>query len=41
MVWDISFDTNSNIVDVYIRALRKKIGADYITTVRGAGYRFA
>ncbi len=41
MIWDISFDTNSNIVDVYIRALRKKIGADYITTVRGAGYRFA
>ncbi len=41
MVWGIDFDPNSNIVDVYIRALRKKIGDDYITTVRGAGYRFS
>lgn len=40
-VWGMDFDPNSNIVDVYIRALRKKIGDDYITTIRGAGYRFA
>lgn len=40
-VWGMDFDPNSNIVDVYIRALRKKIGDDYITTVRGTGYRFA
>ncbi|MDO4898715.1 MAG: response regulator transcription factor [Rothia sp. (in: high G+C Gram-positive bacteria)] len=40
-VWGMDFDPNSNIVDVYIRALRKKIGEDYIVTVRGAGYRFA
>lgn len=39
-VWGMDFDTNSNIVDVYIRALRKKIGENYIATVRGAGYRF-
>lgn len=39
-VWGVDFDPNSNIVDVYIRALRKKIGEDYIVTVRGAGYRF-
>lgn len=40
-VWGMDFDPNSNIVDVYIRALRKKIGDDYITTIRGTGYRFA
>lgn len=40
MVWGMDFDPSSNIVDVYIRALRKKIGEDYISTVRGAGYRF-
>ena len=27
------------IVDVYVRALRRKIGPDRIETVRGAGYR--
>lgn len=41
MVWGMDFDPSSNIVDVYIRALRKKIGEDYISTVRGAGYRFS
>lgn len=41
LVWGMDFDPNSNIVDVYVRALRKKIDAPYITTVRGAGYRFA
>lgn len=40
-VWGMDFDPNSNVVDVYIRALRKKIGEDYIVTVRGAGYRFS
>ena len=41
-VWDINFDTDTNLVDVYIRHLRKKIDADYdlklIQTVRGIGY---
>lgn len=38
-VWGFDFDPNSNVVDVYIRQLRRKIGADRITTVRGMGYR--
>lgn len=40
MVWGMDFDPTSNIVDVYVRALRKKIGDDYLSTVRGVGYRF-
>ncbi|MEX3611105.1 response regulator transcription factor [Rothia sp. LK2588] len=40
MVWGMDFDPNSNIVDVYIRALRKKIGEGRIVTVRGTGYKF-
>jgi DNA-binding response OmpR family regulator len=39
--WGDSFDTNSNVVDVVVNALRKKLGADVIQTVRGAGYRLA
>jgi len=38
-VWGYDFDPGSNVVDVYIRQLRRKIGADRITTVRGMGYR--
>jgi DNA-binding response OmpR family regulator len=38
-VWGYDFDPGSNIVDVYIRYLRNKFGADFIETVRGAGYR--
>lgn len=38
-VWGIDFDTNSNVVDVCVRGLRRKIGTDHIETVRGAGYR--
>lgn len=38
-VWGYDFDPGSNVVDVYIRYLRNKIGADRILTVRGAGYR--
>jgi DNA-binding response OmpR family regulator len=38
-VWGYDFDPNSNVVDVYIRYLRAKFGADCIETVRGAGYR--
>jgi len=32
--------TPGNIVEVYVRSLRKKIDPDIIETVRGAGYRF-
>jgi len=41
--WDYDFDSMSNLVDVYIRRLRRKIdtevGQSFIQTVRGAGYR--
>jgi DNA-binding response OmpR family regulator len=39
-VWGYDFDPGSNVVDVYVRYLRKKLGDDAITTVRGMGYRF-
>ena len=38
-VWGYDFDPGSNVVDVYVRYLRKKIGSDTIETVRGMGYR--
>ncbi len=43
-VWGYDFDPNTNLVDVYVKRLRKKIrgdfGDDLIETVRGVGYRF-
>jgi DNA-binding response OmpR family regulator len=39
-VWGYDFDPGSNIVDVYIGYLRKKLGDDVIETVRSMGYRF-
>ncbi|NUR74741.1 MAG: response regulator transcription factor [Thermoleophilia bacterium] len=39
LVWQIEFDPGSNVVDVYVRALRRKLGAGVIETVRGRGYR--
>ena len=38
-VWGYDFSPDSNVVDVYVRYLRRKLGADVITTVRGMGYR--
>ncbi|SDJ54554.1 response regulator transcription factor [Nonomuraea jiangxiensis] len=38
-VWGFDFDPGSNVVDVYVRYLRRKIGAERIETVRGTGYR--
>ena len=38
-VWGIDFDPGSNVVDVYVRYLRDKLGAGVIETVRGMGYR--
>lgn len=38
-VWGIGFDPGSNVVDVYVRYLRSKLGVDRIETVRGQGYR--
>ncbi len=40
-VWGYDFDPGSNVVDVYVRYLRRKLGADRIETVRGMGYRLA
>lgn len=39
-VWGYDFDPASNVVDVYIGYLRRKLGKDAIETVRGMGYRF-
>lgn len=41
MVWESGPETSSNVVDVYVRYLRTKLGAERIITVRGAGYRLA
>ncbi len=41
LVWGYDFDPGSNVVDVYVRYLRRKLGADRIETVRGMGYRLA
>lgn len=38
-VWGFAFDPGSNVVDVYVRYLRRKLGEDRIQTVRGTGYR--
>jgi DNA-binding response OmpR family regulator len=40
-VWGFDFDPGSNVVEVYVRYLRRKVGAERIQTVRGAGYRMA
>lgn len=39
-VWGYDFDPGSNVVDVYVGYLRRKLGDDTIQTVRGMGYRF-
>jgi DNA-binding response OmpR family regulator len=38
-VWGYDYDPGSNVVEVYIRYLRRKLGEDAIETVRGMGYR--
>jgi two-component system, OmpR family, response regulator len=44
-VWDSFFDSESNVVEVYVSALRRKIDSPFdrhsIVTVRGVGYRLA
>lgn len=41
-VWDIHFDYNTGVIDVFINSLRKKLNLhreeDYIQTIRGVGY---
>lgn len=43
-VWDMNFDPSSNVIDVYVAALRKKFDRDggkpLLHTVKNAGYRF-
>ncbi len=38
-IWGYDYNPNSNVVDVYIGHLRKKLGNNSIETVRGMGYR--
>jgi DNA-binding response OmpR family regulator len=40
-VWGYDYDPGSNIVDVYIGYLRKKLGSHSIETLRGMGYRLS
>ena len=39
LVWGYDFDPGSNVVDVYVGYLRRKLGGATISTVRGIGYR--
>jgi two-component system OmpR family response regulator len=43
-VWDYDFDSASNLVDVYVGRIRRKLASaaagEHIVTLRGAGYRF-
>jgi two-component system, OmpR family, copper resistance phosphate regulon response regulator CusR len=39
LVWGYAFDPGSNIVDVYVGYLRRKVGRHRITSLRGMGYR--
>jgi DNA-binding response OmpR family regulator len=40
LVWNLEFDPGSNVVEVYVGALRRKLRQSFIETVRGMGYRF-
>jgi len=40
-VWGYDHDPGSNVVDVYVRYLRKKIGSEAIVSVRGLGYKLS
>jgi DNA-binding response OmpR family regulator len=40
-VWGYDYDPGSNVVDVYVGYLRRKLGAERFQTVRGVGYRFS
>ena len=39
-VWGYDYDPGSNVVDVYVGYLRRKLGGQRFETVRGVGYRF-
>jgi two-component system OmpR family response regulator len=40
-IYDQDFDRESNTIEVFVGRVRKKLGAEYIHTVRGLGYRLA
>lgn len=40
-IYEQDFDRESNTIEVFVGRLRKKLGANYIATVRGLGYRLA
>jgi len=40
-IYEQDFDRESNTIEVFVGRIRKKLGADYIRTVRGLGYRLA
>ena len=39
-VWGYDYDPGSNVVDVYVGYLRRKLGGERFETVRGVGYRY-
>jgi two-component system, OmpR family, response regulator QseB len=39
-VWGYDYDPGSNVVDVYVGYLRRKLGSNRFETVRGVGYRY-
>ena len=39
-VWGVDFSAETNVVDVYVKNLRRKLGAWVVETVIGSGYRF-
>jgi DNA-binding response OmpR family regulator len=39
-VWGYDHDPGTNVLDVYVGYLRRKLGSDVIKTVRGTGYQF-
>jgi two-component system OmpR family response regulator len=40
-IYDQDFDRESNTIEVFVGRLRKKLGGDYIKTVRGLGYKLS
>ncbi len=38
-IYDQDFDRDSNTIEVFVTRIRKKLGADIITTIRGLGYQ--
>lgn len=38
-IWGPGYEGESNLVEVYVKNLRKKLGEEVIETIRGLGYR--